>query len=170
MSERRIRTRGNRHLRRRAGCVGFWVMITHRNARHVRRPLAECCNFLPGWWRLPKTAGLQTGSKGTKPDSWTENSPDGLFSLRSHSFTHKGEGGQLTRSRQSTTTPPPLPDFNYLPGGMWRIPQEGGCTSRVQSRQLCRRYFPCIAFPGLAGFTWIFLPPPPSVCSQRCLV
>lgn len=82
MSEGRIRTQGNhfctwnRHLRRPAGCVGFWVMITHRNARHVRRRLAECCDFLPGSWTVPKTAGLQTGLKRTKHDSGTENSPN----------------------------------------------------------------------------------------------
>lgn len=39
-----------------------------------------------------------------------------------------------------------------------------------QSSQLCPLYFPCITFPGLAGFTWIFLPPLCSVCFERCLV
>ncbi len=39
-----------------------------------------------------------------------------------------------------------------------------------QSSQLCPLYFACITFPGLAGFTWIFLPRLSSVCFERCLV
>lgn len=35
-----------------------------------------------------------------------------------------------------------------------------------QSSQLCLLYFPCITFPGLAGFTWIFLPPLHSACLE----
>lgn len=57
------------------------------------------------------------------------------------------------------------PDFNYLPSGMWRIPWREAALD--QSSQLCPLYFLCIAFLGLARFTWIFLL---SVCLESCLV
>lgn len=61
------------------------------------------------------------------------------------------------------------PDFNYLPGGIQRIHwrERPSSTTPVS----CARFiFPCITFPGLAGFTWISLPPLCSVCFERCLV
>lgn len=126
----RIRNRvctWSRHLRRRAGCVGFWVMITHRNAGHVRRRLAECCDFLPGWWTAPKPAGPQTRLKRTQnaalPPTRECKSAHFPFARAASPTKGGGEGGGSSRGPGSQQHHPPPPDFNYLPGGMWRIPR-----------------------------------------------
>lgn len=110
----RIRNRvctWSRHLRRRAGCVGFWVMITHRNAGHVRRRLAECCDFLPGWWTAPKPAGPQTRLKRTQNAALppTRECKSAHFPFaRAASPTKGGEGGAAHEVQAvNNTTPPP---------------------------------------------------------------
>lgn len=129
-------------------------MITHRNSRHVRRRLAACRNLLPVSWTLPKTVALRPFGNWLGKMCGLKSPPkSGLI---------------LTELAGRPHRQPPLlsPASNYLPGGMQRIQRRGRLhfsrsaqPSPAQPSQLCSRCFPCITFPGLAGFTWILLPP-----------